>query len=53
MAMPRLILSSGKAVPLFPFQRGVRTSLENFKQYEDIEVYPLYAVGNLVRGQRI
>jgi predicted AAA+ superfamily ATPase len=31
-------------------QRGVRTSLENFKQYEDIEVYPLYAIGNLVRN---
>jgi predicted AAA+ superfamily ATPase len=30
-------------------QRGVRTSLENFKQYEGIEVYPLYAIGNLVR----
>jgi predicted AAA+ superfamily ATPase len=31
-------------------QRGVRTSLENFGQYEDIEVYPLYAIGNLVRN---
>jgi predicted AAA+ superfamily ATPase len=31
-------------------RRGVRTSLENFNQYEDIEVYPLYAVGNLVRN---
>jgi predicted AAA+ superfamily ATPase len=31
-------------------RRGVRTSLENFKRYEDIEVYPLYAIGNLVRN---
>jgi predicted AAA+ superfamily ATPase len=31
-------------------QQGVRTSLENFKRYEDIEVYPLYAIGNLVRN---
>jgi hypothetical protein len=29
-------------------QRGVRASLENFKQYDDIDVYPLYAIGNLV-----
>jgi len=28
---------------------GVRTSLENFAQYDRIKVYPLYAVGNLVR----
>lgn len=27
---------------------GVRTSLENFSQYEDIDVYPLYAISNLV-----
>jgi predicted AAA+ superfamily ATPase len=31
-------------------ERGVRTSLENFGRYGDIDVYPLYAVGNLVRG---
>jgi predicted AAA+ superfamily ATPase len=30
-------------------KRGVRTSLENFGHYEDIDVYPLYAIGNLVR----
>jgi predicted AAA+ superfamily ATPase len=30
-------------------QRGARVSLENFKRYEDIDVYPLYAVGNLAR----
>jgi Holliday junction resolvase-like predicted endonuclease len=29
-------------------ERGVRTSLENFGCYGDIDVYPLYAVGNLV-----
>ena len=27
--------------------RGIRTSLENFSVYEDIWVYPLYAVSNL------
>ena len=31
-------------------KRGIRTSLENFARYEDIDVYPLYAIGNLVRG---
>jgi predicted AAA+ superfamily ATPase len=31
-------------------ERGVRTSLENFGRYGYIDVYPLYAVGNLVRG---
>ena len=25
---------------------GIRTSLENFCEYEDIKVYPLYAIGN-------
>jgi hypothetical protein len=29
--------------------RGIRTSLENFGRYEDIDVYPLYAIGNVVR----
>jgi predicted AAA+ superfamily ATPase len=29
--------------------RGVRTSLENFNRYGDIDVYPLYAIGNLAR----
>jgi predicted AAA+ superfamily ATPase len=28
---------------------GVRTSLENFGQYDKIRVYPLYAVGRLIR----
>ena len=27
---------------------GVRTSLENFCQYEPIDVYPLYAISNLI-----
>jgi predicted AAA+ superfamily ATPase len=31
-------------------ERGVRTSLENFGRYEDIDIYPLYAIGNVVRG---
>ena len=26
---------------------GIRTSLENFAHYEDIEVYPVYAISNL------
>jgi hypothetical protein len=30
-------------------QGGVRTSLENFQRYEDIDVYPFYAIENLVR----
>jgi predicted AAA+ superfamily ATPase len=29
--------------------RGVRVSLENFAQYENIDVYPLYAIPNLLR----
>jgi len=28
---------------------GIRTSLENFCTYQNIKVYPLYAIGNLVR----
>ena len=31
-------------------KKGVRTSLENFGCYEDIDIYPLYAVGNLVKS---
>jgi predicted AAA+ superfamily ATPase len=30
-------------------ERGVRTSLENFGRYGDIDVYPLYAIGNVGR----
>ena len=29
--------------------KGIRTSLENFAQYENIEVFPMYAIGNLIR----
>jgi predicted AAA+ superfamily ATPase len=28
---------------------GVRTSLENFSQYDKIKVYPLYAIGNVLK----
>ena len=30
-------------------ERGVRTSLENFGRLDDIDIYPLYAIGNVVR----
>ena len=30
-------------------KKGVRTSLENFGRNDDIDVYPLYAIGNIVR----
>ena len=30
---------------------GLRTSLENFCKYEDIRVYPLYAIGNVLKGK--
>ena len=26
---------------------GIRTSLENFSEYDDIKVYPLYAIKNI------
>ena len=28
--------------------KGIRTSLENFAQYENIDVYPMYAISNIV-----
>ena len=28
-------------------KKGIRTSLENFSQYENIEVYPMYAISNV------
>ncbi|MDR0437916.1 MAG: AAA family ATPase [Bacteroidales bacterium] len=28
-------------------KEGIRTSLENFSQYDKIKVYPLYAIGNI------
>ncbi|MCL2186418.1 MAG: AAA family ATPase [Treponema sp.] len=31
--------------------RGIRTSLENFGRYENIDIYPLYAIGNLVKDR--
>jgi predicted AAA+ superfamily ATPase len=31
-------------------ERGIRTSLENFGRSGDIDVYPLYAIGNILRG---
>lgn len=30
---------------------GIRTSLENFCEYEDIKVYPLYAIGNILKNE--
>lgn len=30
--------------------RGVRTSLENFAHYENIDVYPMYAISNLLKS---
>ena len=29
-------------------ERGIRTSLENFSHYENIDVFPLYAISNLI-----
>ena len=31
--------------------KGIRTSLENFAHYENIEVYPLYAISNLLQSR--
>ncbi|MDR2970609.1 MAG: ATP-binding protein [Bacteroidales bacterium] len=47
--------ASGKMQSLHLFLKekqseyGIRTSLENFAQYDKIKVYPLYAVGNLMK----
>jgi predicted AAA+ superfamily ATPase len=47
--------TSGKMQSLHLFMNekkseyGIRTSLENFVQYDKIKVYPLYAIGNLKR----
>ncbi len=30
-------------------QRGIRTSLENFGEYQDIQIFPLFALSNLIR----
>lgn len=46
--------TSGKMQSLHLFLKekqveyGIRTSLENFAQYDKIKVYPLYAIGNVV-----
>jgi predicted AAA+ superfamily ATPase len=45
--------SSGKMQSMWQFLKekqseyGIRTSLENFAQYDKIKVYPLYAIGNI------
>jgi len=31
-------------------EKGIRTSLENFAHYENIDVFPLYAISNLLYG---
>lgn len=31
-------------------EKGIRTSLENFAFYENIEVFPMYAISNLLTG---
>jgi predicted AAA+ superfamily ATPase len=31
-------------------ERGIRCSLENFGRYDDIDIYPLYAIGNVVKN---
>jgi predicted AAA+ superfamily ATPase len=47
--------SSGKMQSLWQFLKekqseyGIRTSLENFGQYDKIKVVPLYAVGNILK----
>jgi predicted AAA+ superfamily ATPase len=47
--------SSGKMQSMWQFLKekqseyGVRTSLENFGQYDKIKVVPLYAVGNILK----
>ena len=32
---------------------GIRTSLENFGCFENIEIYPLYAISNLIKTEKI
>jgi len=44
---------SGKMQSMYQFlnekqtEYGIRTSLENFSEYEKIKVFPLYAIGNI------
>ena len=46
---------SGKMQSMWVFlnekqaEYGIRTSLENFAQYDKIKVYPLYAIGNILK----
>ena len=46
--------TSGKMQSLYLFinekksEYGIRTSMENFAQYDKIRVYPLYAIGNVI-----
>jgi predicted AAA+ superfamily ATPase len=48
--------TSGKMQSLHLFMKekqseyGIRTSLENFAEYDKIKVYPLYAVGNVLQS---
>ena len=30
-------------------EKGIRTSLENFAHYENIEVYPMYAISEITK----
>ncbi|MDR2680802.1 MAG: hypothetical protein LBC47_08355 [Tannerella sp.] len=47
--------SSGKMQSMWQFLKekqseyGIRTSLENFGQYDKIKVVPLYAAGNILK----
>ncbi|MDR2643925.1 MAG: hypothetical protein LBC74_14180 [Planctomycetaceae bacterium] len=46
---------SGKMQNIWEFMRekqskyGIRSSLENFSEYDKIKVYPLYAIGNVMK----
>ncbi|MDR0565933.1 MAG: AAA family ATPase [Prevotellaceae bacterium] len=47
--------SSGRMQSMWQFLKeknsgyGIRTSLENFAEYDKIKVYPLYAIGNVLK----
>jgi len=30
-------------------EKGIRTSIENFAQYENIEIFPMYTITNLLQ----
>ena len=43
-----MLIMSGLVIPVVSSSaNGIRTSLENFIQYDNIRVYPLYAIGNI------